>query len=110
MTTLDTVVGMFVAGIVVAVLGIFLFHVALGKTLRANSAARIPWGGRPKASPRGTVAMRAVGAGLGILGAALMSTAGWHWTAMVVLAGPVAALVAIGLHNRRVRHEIVARR
>lgn len=101
---------MFVTGVVVAVIGILLFQVALGKTLRANSAARIPWGGRPETSPRGTVAMRAVGAGLGILGASLMSTAGWHWTAMVVLAGPVAALVAIALHNRRVKHEIVAGR
>lgn len=94
---------MFVVGLVAAVLGTVLFHVALGKTLRANATDQIPMGRRPKASPQGSVQMRATGAGLIVLGAVLMSTAGWHWTVMVVLAGPVAALVVIALHNRRVR-------
>lgn len=99
---LDTVDDVFVAGVVAAVLGIALFHVALGKTLRANAADRIPVVGGPKASPRGSVAMRAIGAGLILLGAGFMSTGGVHWAVMVLLAGPVAALIVIGLHNRRV--------
>lgn len=89
-------------GLVAAVLGIVLFHVTVGKTLRANATDQIPMGRRPKVSPHGSIQMRAVGAGLIVLGAALMSTAGWQWTVMVVLAGPVVALIAIGLHNRRV--------
>ena len=47
-----------------------------------------------------------MGAGLIVLGAALVSIAGWHWTIMVVLAGPVAALVVLILHNRRVSREV----
>lgn len=94
---------MFVAGVVAAVLGIVLFHVALGKTLRANASDRIPAGRRPTVSPRGSVALRAAGAGLMILGAALVSGEGLHWTVLVLLAGPVAAMIAIGLHNQRVR-------
>ncbi|KQZ25175.1 hypothetical protein ASD43_13075 [Microbacterium sp. Root553] len=83
---------MFVAGVVAAVLGIVLFHVALGRTLRANAADRIPMGGRTKTIPRGSVAMRAAGAGLIVLGAGLMSTGGVLWAVMVILVGPVAAL------------------
>ncbi|WP_318391090.1 hypothetical protein [Microbacterium maritypicum] len=99
---LAAVEGMFIVGLVAAVFGIVVFHVALGESLRANPTEQIPMGRRPKVSPRGSVQLRALGAGLIVLGAVLMRTAGWHWTAMVLLAGPVAALVAIGLHNRRV--------
>lgn len=95
---------MFAVGIVAAVMGIVLFHAALGKTLRANAEVRIPFGRRPEHAPRGSIAMRAFGAGLIVLGAVLVSTAGWHWTLMVVLAGPAAALIVLALHNRRVRH------
>lgn len=49
--------------------------------------------------------MRALGAGLIVLGAVLVGTSGWQWIVMVVLAGPVAALVATGVHNRRVRRD-----
>ncbi|WP_312171602.1 hypothetical protein [Microbacterium sp.] len=94
---------MFIVGVLAAVIGIALFHTALGKTIAANSASRIPFGRRPSVSPHGSVAMRALGAGLIVLGAVFVGTAGWHWTAMVVVAGPLTALAIIGLHNRRVR-------
>jgi len=101
----DTVEGMFVAGITASVVGIVLFHPALGRTLRANAGAPIPFGGRPREIPPGSIPMRAIGAGLIVLGAAFVSTEGWHWTLMVVAAGPMAAAIVIGLHNRRVRRE-----
>lgn len=96
---------MFVVGMIAAVVGIVLFHTALGKTISANPTAHLPFERRPPISPRGTVPMRSLGAGLIVLGAVLVGTAGWQWIVMVVLAGPVAALVAIGVHNRRVRRD-----
>jgi len=94
---------MFIVGVLAAVAGIVLFHTALGRTITANATARIPFGSRPPVSPHGTVPMRALGAGLIVLGAVFVGTAGWQWTAMVVVAGPLTALAIIGLHNRRVR-------
>lgn len=93
---------MFAFGITAAVVGIVIFHTALGMTLRANATTRVPLGRNPQKTPNRSTALRAVGAGLIVLGAALVSASGWHWTIMVVLAGPVAALVALTLHNRRV--------
>nr|WP_201468737.1 hypothetical protein [Microbacterium hydrocarbonoxydans] len=94
---------MFVVGVITAVAGIVLFHTALGYTIKANPTARLPFGRRPPISPRGTVEMRALAAGLIVLGAVLVGTSGWQWTAMVVAAGPIAALSVIALHNRRAR-------
>ncbi|KQR39483.1 hypothetical protein [Microbacterium sp. Leaf159] len=96
---------MFIAGIASAVIGIVLFHMALGRTLRANAGVRIPFGGRPREIPHGSIQMRAIAAGLIVLGGVLVSTEGWHWTLMVVAAGPVAAMIVLSLHNRRVRRE-----
>ena len=92
---------MFIAGIAAAVIGIVLLHVALGRTLRANPGVRIPFGGRPREIPHGSIQMRALASGLIVLGAVFASTEGWHWTLMVVAAGPVAAMIVLGLHNRR---------
>jgi hypothetical protein len=96
---------MFLIGVAAAVMGIVLFQVALGRTIRANARSRIPFGRSPRISPRGAVAMRAIGAGLIVLGAVLVSTAGWQWPLMVMLAGPVAALAVLSLHNRRAGRE-----
>ncbi|WP_431074388.1 hypothetical protein [Microbacterium phyllosphaerae] len=96
---------MFVAGIASAVIGIVLFHVALGRTLRANAGVRIPFGARPRETPPGSVQMRALAAGLIVLGAVFVSTEGWHWTVMVIAAGPVAAMIVLTLHNCRVSRE-----
>ncbi len=96
---------MFVAGIVAAAIGIVLFHTALGSTLRANLNATIPFGRNPKVVPRGSVAMRAAGAGLIVLGAVLVSTGGWPWTMIVLLVGPVVSVVVLALHNWRVMRQ-----
>ncbi len=85
-----------------ALLGVVLFHVALGMTVRANPVTRLRFARNAAVAPRGTIVMRAIGAGMIVLGAALLSTIGWYWAFVVVIAGPVAALSVIVLHNRKV--------
>ncbi|MGL3150032.1 hypothetical protein ACSS7Z_06675 [Microbacterium sp. A82] len=93
---------MILFGGVAAIVGVVLFHVALGMTLRANPVTRIPFHRNAVAIPSGSVALRALGAGLIVLGAVLLGTIAWYWPFIVVLAGPVAALIVITLHNRKV--------
>lgn len=93
---------MFVVGIVAAVAGIVLFHTALSRTIRANELTPIPFGKRPRISPRGSATMRGIGAGLIVLGAVLVASESWQWVMMIVLAGPAAACAVLALHNRRV--------
>ncbi|MCS3843407.1 hypothetical protein [Microbacterium sp. AK031] len=93
---------MLVFGVVVAVVGVVLFHGALRMTLRANPGKRMPFYRNADINPVGSVAMRGIGAGLVVLGAALLGTGAWYWALVVVLAGPVVALVVIALHNRHV--------
>ncbi|MHC9045436.1 hypothetical protein ACYX8G_12670 [Microbacterium saperdae] len=92
-----------VFGIAIALAGVILFLAALLATVRANRDAPIPYWTRPVSEPRGSVAMRALGAALTIFGAALIAqSAGW-WALIVVLAGPAVAIVAIVAHNTRIR-------
>ncbi|MCE7481059.1 hypothetical protein LZG07_03820 [Microbacterium profundi] len=83
-----------------------LFHVALGMTLRANPASRVPFYRNAAIIPGGSVAMRVIGAGLIVLGVVLLSTSAWYWPFIVVLAGPVAALTVITIHNRKVTNQL----
>lgn len=98
----DTVESMFVVGIVAAVTGIVLFHVALSRTVRANERTPIPFGKRPRTSPRGSAVMRGIGAGLIVLGAVLVSGYGWQWVMMIVIAGPAAAVTVLAMHSHRI--------
>jgi len=99
----DTVERMNVFGIAIALAGVILFLAALLATLRANRDAPVPYWTRPASEPRGSVLMRALGAALPIFGAALIAqSAGW-WALLPVLAGPAVPLVAIVLHNTRMR-------
>lgn len=93
---------MVVFGGLVAFLGMLLFQRALGLTLRANEARRIPFWRNADIVPAGSIALRAIGAGLLILGTVLLAPAGWYLPLVVALAGPGAALLAIHTHNRRV--------
>jgi len=93
---------MLVFGWFSATVGVALFHLALSLTLHANPAARIPFYRNAEVVPSGTVMMRAGGAGLIVLGAALLGTFAWYWPFVVVLAGPIAALAVILLHNKKV--------
>lgn len=89
-----------------ALVGVVLFHVALGMTLRANPASRVPFYRNAAIIPGGSVAMRVIGAGLIVLGVVLLSTSAWYWPFIVVLAGPVAALTVITIHNRKVTNQL----
>lgn len=93
---------MFLAGLLSAIAGVALFHTALARTVRANPSTEIPFSRNPGTAPAGSIAMRAVGAGLIVLAAGLLSTTAWFWPFIVILAGPVAALVVILIHNNRV--------
>jgi uncharacterized membrane protein YhaH (DUF805 family) len=93
---------MVVLGGIAAALGCALFHIALAMTLRRNPDRRIPWGRNAAVVPAGSVMIRAIGAGLIVLGTVGLATAAWYWAAAPVLVGPVAALVVIVVHNARV--------
>ncbi|MDF2558710.1 MAG: hypothetical protein K0R99_156 [Microbacterium sp.] len=89
-------------GIPVALAGVILFHTALWMALRANAEASVPiWRNAVTVPPRST-ALRAVGAGLLVLGAVTLASSGWWWPLLVVVAGPGLALGAIAVHNRGV--------
>ncbi|MCK2035041.1 hypothetical protein KZC51_02730 [Microbacterium sp. SSW1-49] len=92
-----------VFGIATALAGVVLFLAALLATLRANRDVRIPYGTRPATQPHGSVAMRALGAGLTVLGAVLVGQTSVWWALAIVVAGPGVALVAIAVHNARIR-------
>lgn len=93
---------MLVFGWLVATVGVLLFHVALTMTLRANPATRIPFYRNADAVPARSLALRATGAGLIVFGAAMLSTSAWYWPLAIVLAGPIAALLVIAFHNKKV--------
>ena len=89
-------------GWLAAAVGIILFHVALAMILRANPTTSLPFYRRAEIVPPGSVLLRAIGAGLIVLGAALLSTSAWYWPFAIVLAGPIATLTVITFHNRRI--------
>lgn len=93
---------MIVLGVVAAVTGVVVFHLALVMTLRANSGIRIPFFRNADVVPRGSVAMRAIGAALLVFGAVMLGVTAWYLPLLVVLAGLVAALAAIVVHNAAV--------
>jgi hypothetical protein len=90
---------MFVFGVVAAATGVIVFHLALASTVRANAGIRIPFFRRPEIVPQGSITLRAIGAGLIVFGAVMLSATAWYLPLLVVLVGPVAALVAIVVHN-----------
>ncbi|MFB7251369.1 hypothetical protein [Microbacterium sp. NPDC056234] len=90
---------MFVFGVVVAVTGVVVFHLALASTLRANAGIRVPFFRSAEVVPRGSAVLRAIGAGLIVFGAATLGMTAWYLPFLVILVGPVAALVAIVMHN-----------
>lgn len=90
---------MIVFGGFAAVIGVVLFHTALGRTLRANPANRVPFYRSPQIVPAGTIPMRATGAGLIVLGAGLLGTSAWYWALVIVLVSPVVALAVMTVHT-----------
>ncbi len=92
---------MLMFGWIAATVGIVLFHVALTMTLRANPTTRVPFYRNAEIVPSGSLAMRAVGAGLIVLATVLLSTKAWYWPLAIVLTGPIAAVTVIAFHNKK---------
>ncbi len=90
---------MVVLSALVAVVGVVLFHIALVRTMRANAGIRIPYFRNAEVVPPGSIATRALGAGMLVFGGVMLATTAWYLPLAVVVAGPVVALVAILLHN-----------
>lgn len=95
---------MIVFGGLVALLGVLLFQRALGMTIRANPRSRIPYFRGARTVPPGSMGLRALGAGLMVLGACVLGLVAWQWPLLVVLLGPAATFAGIFAHNRRVAH------
>lgn len=93
---------MAVFGWVLAAVGLTLFLSALRVTFRANPGTRIPFYRNPETVPAGATTLRVVGGALLIFGAVALSATIGAWAVAVALVGPVIALVAITIHNRRV--------
>ncbi|WP_406246970.1 hypothetical protein ACI7YT_16335 [Microbacterium sp. M] len=91
---------MFVFGVLAAVTGVVVFHLALASTMRANAGIRIPFFRNAEVVPRGSVVLRAIGAGLIVFGAVMLGLTAWYLPFLVILVGPVATFVAIVVHNR----------
>lgn len=101
---LDTVERMNVFAILIAASGMLLFLASLTMALRANATSRIPFWRSPAVNPPGSIAMRAIGAGLLVLGAILLSTtAGW-WALVILAVIPAVTVLALVAHNRRIAH------
>lgn len=93
---------MTVAGAILATVGVVLFLASLIRTLRANPGVRVPFDGNPPVLPHGTVAMRSIGAGCLVFGAASLATTIGYWSVLVVLTGPVVAMILLAVRNLRV--------
>lgn len=101
---LATVNRMNVFGILIAASGMLLFLTALTMALRANATSRIPFWRSPAVNPPGSIAMRAIGAALLVLGAILLSaTAGW-WALGILAVVPAVTVLALVAHNRGIAH------
>jgi hypothetical protein len=96
-------------GWISAAVGLVLFLLALWTTLRANPGSRIPFSRNPEIVPAGVTTMRVVGGALLIFGAVALSATIGAWAVAVALAGPVIALVAIAIHNRRLAFYLTLR-
>ena len=88
-------------GWVSSAVGLTLFLSALWVTFRANPGTSIPFYRNPETVPAGATMMRVVGAAFLIVGAVVLSATIGAWAVAVALVGPVIALVAITIHNRR---------
>jgi hypothetical protein len=78
-----------------------MFIASLVATVRANATATIPFYRNAPIVPPWSVPARLVGMILVLLSAALLAPTIGFWSIGVVLAGPIFALAAIAVHNRR---------
>jgi hypothetical protein len=89
-------------GWILTIAGAALFLTALQLTLRANANTPVPFYGPPAIAPRGTLALRTLGAALFVLGAVMLTSTIGAWSFALMIVAPAASLIAILAHNRRV--------
>lgn len=89
-------------GWIAVAVGMGLFIVSFARMVRANPSTRIPYLRNPQVYPSGTIAMRSIGAGVLVIGAAALAPTLGYWVAPIVFALPLIVMPAtISLHNRR---------
>lgn len=99
---------MLLAGLLVSATGLALFLASLIRVVRANPGRRVPYWREAENTPKWSIAMRAGGAGLLVLGAGLASTAAsapWPWGVLplLLLLWVAATVAVIAMHNARAR-------
>ena len=90
-----------VFGWIATAVGTVLFIASLIRTIRANSSTRIPFYRNPPILPAGSIAMRSIGGGLLVFGAAALTGVLGTWSMVVVVGVVLATLTVITIHNRR---------
>lgn len=89
-------------GWIAVAVGIVLFIVSFARMVRANPDRRIPYFRNVEVNPSGTIAMRSIGAGVLVIGAAALTPTLGYWVAPIVFALPLIVMPAtIAVHNRR---------
>ncbi|MEV8252923.1 hypothetical protein AB0O95_03035 [Rhodoglobus sp. NPDC076762] len=98
----DLIVGMYLLGWALAIVGAALLFWSIAATIRANSATRIPYWTRPEVIPRGSIITRSLGVGLIVVGAVATVSPGGFWISALVVALFLPGLIMIPVHNHRV--------
>ena len=88
-------------GWIAAVAGAVLFSESLVRTIRANPDARIPFYRNPPVIPPGSIAMRSIGAGCLVFGAAALTDSLGIWSGLVIVGVLLVTLAVLTVHNRR---------
>ncbi len=89
-------------GWIAVTVGMALFIMPFVRMVRANPGTRIPYFRSPEVNPSATIAMRSIGVGVLVIGAAALALALGYWAALIVFALPLIVMpAAIAVHNRR---------
>jgi len=89
-------------GWIAVTVGMALFTVSFVRMIRANPGRRIPYFRNPEINPSATIAMRSIGVGVLVIGAAVLAPTLGYWAALSAFALPLIVMPAtIAVHNRR---------
>lgn len=90
------------AGWLIMFVGVALVTLSVAVLIRANAATRVSLWGRTVLTPGRSLALRACGAGMLVLGAALLGPTMSYWAAALVLASFLPGGLLIMRHNRKI--------
>lgn len=89
-------------GWIAVAVGMGLFILSFARMVRANLDRRIPYFRNVEVNPRARFAMRSIGAGVLVIGAAALAPTLGYWVAPIVFALPLIVMRAtIAVHNHR---------